>query len=829
MDSKTRPLSVFICHGSEDKTAVRELYSKLREDGIQVWLDEEDLLPGQDWNDQIRLAVRQCDAILICLSSKSVRKEGYIQKEILLALDAANEKPEGTIFIIPITLDGCELPRRLTMWQYVDYRDDNSYSRILRSLRMRADELSTAHRPGKLILPQPRSSINSHVAESTNRETLGQLDRKNIFVSKRLQIIHTLEQRYTDRYKQKLDDRITLNLHLRFTEQGTTRQHARRYFSKDGNGLLVTQSELRDVIKRHRYLLIVGSPGAGKTTILLNIAISLLHEALANRSMPVPIIFNLASWWEANTDLDQWLEDMLVLSNNFSRRLAKKVIKENLILPLFDGFDEVGHSLDDRTKRESLRSACLASINDFMAKHEPDALVICSRVDEYDSTAADAPVKAELVIEPLDVAQVKQALELLSRNLTPGIHHPFASITAAQNLLHWMEKNSVFARLLQTPFYFNLALQTLFTQTRSDSLPQDATELSNYLIGSFVDMKLRQVSEKAFPSSEKTKKWLSWLAQILRNKNEVVFDLSTLQPSMLRAPNKYRFVFGFSAGFMVAALATLVLILDRPLRGLEPAPFDFTLMALVGGIGVLCGLVIGSLGYCGALRLDQNFTTKDLRQWKFSKLGSMRAWINTGKFLVNGLFKGLKYGFIIGLAFGVLTSVGAGSLERFMFFLILGPVMGLTGGLCFGLVAGLLDQVSTISDFVQTSNPLQKLRSGLLLHAVSWSIVLSLTLFAFIFRGSLIQKAISFVLYLAVLALTVGAVSTPFFKHIVLRYCLTRQEGAIPLRYVAFLNYATRLRILERDGGQWRFRHQILQDHFADMSVPDSIDVKYFY
>ena len=100
-----RELKAFLCHSSEDKPIVRELYSRLRQDGVNPWLDETDILPGQDWDMEIRLAVRDSDAILVCLSHSSVEKEGYIQKEIKFALDVADEKPEGTIFIIPIKLD----------------------------------------------------------------------------------------------------------------------------------------------------------------------------------------------------------------------------------------------------------------------------------------------------------------------------------------------------------------------------------------------------------------------------------------------------------------------------------------------------------------------------------------------------------------------------------------------------------------------------------------------------------------------------------------------------------------------------------------------------
>ena len=43
------PLRVFLCHSSNDKPAIRKIYQKLLVDGFKPWLNEEDLLPGQDW------------------------------------------------------------------------------------------------------------------------------------------------------------------------------------------------------------------------------------------------------------------------------------------------------------------------------------------------------------------------------------------------------------------------------------------------------------------------------------------------------------------------------------------------------------------------------------------------------------------------------------------------------------------------------------------------------------------------------------------------------------------------------------------------------------
>jgi len=51
MPTTDRKLRVFLCHASQDKSIVRELYQRLlAEDWIGSWLNEEKLLPGQNWD-----------------------------------------------------------------------------------------------------------------------------------------------------------------------------------------------------------------------------------------------------------------------------------------------------------------------------------------------------------------------------------------------------------------------------------------------------------------------------------------------------------------------------------------------------------------------------------------------------------------------------------------------------------------------------------------------------------------------------------------------------------------------------------------------------------
>lgn len=137
-----RRLRVFLTHASQDKPKVREIYKRLVADGIDAWLDEEKLLPGQDWDAEISNAVRNSDAVIVFMSKASISKEGYLQKELKFALDYAQELPEGDIYIIPVRLDDCEIPNRLSQIQWLDWRDDNkAYERLLAALLARAKSL----------------------------------------------------------------------------------------------------------------------------------------------------------------------------------------------------------------------------------------------------------------------------------------------------------------------------------------------------------------------------------------------------------------------------------------------------------------------------------------------------------------------------------------------------------------------------------------------------------------------------------------------------------------------------------------------------------------
>jgi hypothetical protein len=139
-------LKVFLCHASEDKPIVRELYEHLRTDGFDPWMDSELLVPGENWPLEIQKAMRDSQAVIVCLSKTALTKEGYIHTEIKTAQNLQLEKPEGTIFFIPVQLEKCELPFSMREVHWAHYYESDGYEKLVRALNKRAEQIKATQK-----------------------------------------------------------------------------------------------------------------------------------------------------------------------------------------------------------------------------------------------------------------------------------------------------------------------------------------------------------------------------------------------------------------------------------------------------------------------------------------------------------------------------------------------------------------------------------------------------------------------------------------------------------------------------------------------------------
>ena len=116
---------VFIAYAVEDALTADRLYAALEARGYDPWLDRRKLLPGQNWPQRIEEAIEGADFFVACFSRNSVGKRGGFQTEIRFALQCASRIPLDDVFLIPVRLDACRVPARITReTQYLDLWPD---------------------------------------------------------------------------------------------------------------------------------------------------------------------------------------------------------------------------------------------------------------------------------------------------------------------------------------------------------------------------------------------------------------------------------------------------------------------------------------------------------------------------------------------------------------------------------------------------------------------------------------------------------------------------------------------------------------------------------
>ena len=130
-----RQLRVFLLYARGDQDAVHRLYNRLGKDGANAWMDLEKLLPGQDWQYEIRKAIQQSDMVIVCLSREFIKQGGYRHEELRIALEKVNSLSDGEIFIIPARLEMCDTPEPLRRWQRVDLFEAEGYKKLLSTLK----------------------------------------------------------------------------------------------------------------------------------------------------------------------------------------------------------------------------------------------------------------------------------------------------------------------------------------------------------------------------------------------------------------------------------------------------------------------------------------------------------------------------------------------------------------------------------------------------------------------------------------------------------------------------------------------------------------------
>src|SRR5262249_15577188 len=78
--------SCFISYSSLDKAFALRLHDALQSEGVRCWLDEKQLLPGDDISRELERGIRLWDKFLLCASKNSLTS-AWVEEEIETTLD----------------------------------------------------------------------------------------------------------------------------------------------------------------------------------------------------------------------------------------------------------------------------------------------------------------------------------------------------------------------------------------------------------------------------------------------------------------------------------------------------------------------------------------------------------------------------------------------------------------------------------------------------------------------------------------------------------------------------------------------------------------------
>ena len=146
-----------------------------------------------------------------------------------------------------------------------------------------------------------------------------------------------------------------------------------------------------------RTLLILGEPGAGKTTTLLKLAKTLLARIGDDFSQPIPVILNLSSWAKERQPIAEWLVQALYETFQVYKALGTTWIKEEQLTLCLDGLDEVA---------AQYRNDCLQALNLFLQNHGRTEVVVCSRIRDYEVLSERLRVRCAIYVKPLTSQQI---------------------------------------------------------------------------------------------------------------------------------------------------------------------------------------------------------------------------------------------------------------------------------------------------------------------------------------------------------------------------------------------------------------------------------------
>lgn len=517
----------FFSYSRINKDRVTFFQEELKKRGVEIWRDEENLQGGQQWPKELGDAIAACPCFLL-FWSKEAKESHYIELEWSIAFALKRQ-------IIPCRLDDTPLPNSLRAYHDVNLQAPEiglanllfalevKVPKFIPDLNREAEVLTSLSKipsaDSQSVLSNFHSIIIQHKWDiQRDRNIIAGRDI-NITVTsspigeRDIQLQNLLQNVEQSWIKEVLKNSLQHMMHIELGMEIdlTLVNHPQREVREIP---LPEVQQLPAMYEQQKSLLILGKPGSGKTTSLLELAKYLVDLAATDPRQPIPVVFNLSTWTDQHKSFFEWLLEEFRTKFDVRPGLSKKWLSKHWCVLLLDGLDEIA---------AQHRLSCVNAINAFRKDVGVPGIAVCSRLQEYKELQSRFQFKVGLILEPLSNIQVNYLLKSAGLN--------------THGLRQLMETDEDFRNLMQTPLFLSILILT-FKDHPEEVIELEkiktTTEWQKHLFEKYVErMFQRKGQRKLLYSPTVMKNGLSWLAQQMMKHSQTVFLLENLQPSWL--------------------------------------------------------------------------------------------------------------------------------------------------------------------------------------------------------------------------------------------------------------------------------------------------------
>jgi hypothetical protein len=407
--------------------------------------------------------------------------------------------------------------------------------------------------------------------------------------------------------------------------------------------------------------------------MLLELARQLIECAHVDVTEPIPVVFNLSSWTE-KLNLADWLARELNNIYYVPRKVALAWVKENKMLLLLDGLDEV---------RQEVRAKCVETINEFRKAHGMTSLAVCSRSEDYANLRAKLFFVGAIEIQPLTQTQIYKFCDRLGEEM--------------ENIKRVLKKDTALREMAETPLLLSvMVLAYRNTENKDILISGSLEERRRNLFDTYIKRMFERPgrSEVGFFKKHDVLHWLSWLARRMMENDQIPYYVENMQSDWL--PKKQSLWFRK----ILIALNEIVYGKDH-ISTVDALRWDWRKAKKIIGFALVFGYFIGAgiatdipLGYqaeyfsallsCGISAALFVFLLAGFKITRVEQTirPGQRLYFTLMNFLFSFLLSGLLVAVIFSLVFGSFFGFRAGFDKGLM--LLFAPIAGLVVGLFYG-------------------------------------------------------------------------------------------------------------------------------------------------